>query len=77
MTEEIVTGRRCHDEFVPIRECKDRHDYVGKAITVSEQRLETRMDKVENKMWAIILLLIVNLTSVVTGITMLILERKP
>lgn len=77
MTDEIITDRRYHDEFVPIRECKDKHGYVSRAVIASEQRLENRIDKVESKMWAIILLLIVNLTSVVTGITMLILERKP
>lgn len=76
MAEVMEAERRYHDEFVPIRECKDKHEYVSMAVIASEKRLEIRMDKVESKMWAIIMLLIVNLTSVVTGIAMLILEKK-
>ena len=73
----MIGDVRRHEDFVPIRECNNTHFYTNKTITDSEQRLENRMDKIESKMWAIILLLIVNLTSVVTGITMLILEKNP
>lgn len=76
MADAMEVDRRHYDDYVPIRECKDKHDYVSRSVVAAEKRLEHRMDKVENKMWAIILLLIVNLTSVVTGITMLILERR-